>query len=245
MYNYKMTIQYDGKKYNGWQKQGNTDNTIQGKIEKILSAMLKEDIEIHGAGRTDAGVHAKEQIANFKTKQKLEVDFILDYINQYLPMDIAVTKVEEVEERFHSRLNAKAKRYQYIINNSNISDVFLRKYVYQYDEILDVACMKKASTYLVGSHDFKSFCANKHMKKSTAREVYDIKIVKEGTLIYIDFYGEGFLYNMIRIMVGTLIEVGTGKLRPEEINDILERLDRKYAGFTAPACGLTLFSVEY
>ncbi len=245
MYNYKLTIQYDGTKYNGWQKQGNTENTIQGKIEKVLSVMLQEDIEIHGAGRTDAGVHAKGQIANFKLKRKLEAKDILDYLNHYLPMDIAIINVEEVEERFHSRLNAKAKRYQYVINNSNISEVFLRKYVYQYEEALDVKNMRKASTYLIGRHDFRSFCTNKHMKKSTIREIYDIKITKEGTLIYIDFYGEGFLHNMIRIMVGTLIEVGTGRIEKEKITEILETLDRKNAGYTSPPNGLTLISVEY
>lgn len=243
--NYKLIIQYDGSRYDGWQKQGNTDNTIQGKIEAVLSRMTGETIEIHGAGRTDAGVHAVGQVANFHIEKKFQVEEILEYTNQYLPDDIAVISVEKVQERFHARLNATGKVYQYTVRNSIVPNVFARKQEYQIVEDLDIEAMKKASQYFVGTHDFKSFCSNKRYKKSTERTIYDISITREGTQIQFTWHGNGFLYNMVRILTGTLLEVGMGKRRAEEMQKILAGKNRELAGMTAPAQGLCLVKVEY
>ncbi len=248
--NFKMVVQYDGTKYDGWQKQGQNgsakrENTIQGKLEFVLSKMTGEEIAVHGSGRTDAGVHAKEQVANFKTERKVTAQYVKDYLNEYLPEDIAVVSVEETDERFHARLNAKAKRYLYRINNSNVSNVFERKYVYQVLEPLNLEAMEEAVSYLMGKHDFKSFCSNKRMTKSSVRTLYEVDVEKIDNEIDFMFYGDGFLHNMVRIMVGTLIEIGLEKRRPEEIVSIFEAQDRSAAGFTAPGKGLTLIEVEY
>lgn len=245
MNNYKMTVQYEGTRYKGWQRQATTEDTIQGKIEKVLSKMLETKIEIDGASRTDAGVHAMGQIANFKTQRKLDEQEILDYVNKYLTEDIAVTKVEKVPEKFHSRLNSKAKRYRYVLNNSNISSVFDRKFCYQYDGFLDVERMEEAIGYLIGKQDFKSFCGNRKMKKSTVREIYDIEIIQDENKITFEFYGTGFLQYMIRIITGTLIEVGRAERSADEIPAVLASGERNRAGFLAPASGLTLLEVEY
>lgn len=243
--NYKLLIQYDGSRYDGWQKQGNTDNTIQGKLEHVLSRMTDETIEIHGAGRTDAGVHALGQVANFHTKKKYSAEEILIYMNQYLPDDIAVCQVENVPERFHARLNATGKVYVYTVRNSIVPDVFARKQEYQVESPLDVEAMKKAAQYFVGRHDFKSFCSNKRYKKSTERTIYSCSIEEEGSRIRFVWHGEGFLYNMVRILTGTLIEVGLGMRTPESMSSILEGKNRELAGMTAPAQGLCLMKVEY
>lgn len=238
-------IQYDGSRYDGWQKQGNTDNTIQGKLEAVLSRMTGEKIEIHGAGRTDAGVHAIGQVANFHTEKNLRTEEILNYTNQYLPDDIAVVSAEKVQERFHARLNATGKVYQYTVRNSIVPNVFTRKQEYQITQPLDIDAMNQASQYFVGSHDFKSFCSNKRYKKSTIRNIYDISITQVGTQIIFTWHGNGFLYNMVRILTGTLLEVGMGKRKPEEMCYILEGKNRELAGITAPAQGLCLVEVEY
>lgn len=243
--NYKLIIQYDGSRYDGWQKQGNTDNTIQGKLEAVLSRMIGEEIEIHGAGRTDAGVHALGQVANFHTEKYFKSEEILNYTNQYLPNDIAVVSVESVQERFHARLNATGKVYQYTVRNGIVSNVFARKREYQIVESLNLEAMKQASQYFVGTHDFKSFCSNKRYKKSTVRTIYDISITQVGTQIQFTWHGNGFLYNMVRILTGTLLEVGMGKRKPEEMSSILEGRNRELAGTTAPAQGLCLVEVEY
>lgn len=243
--NYKLIIQYDGSRYDGWQKQGNTDNTIQGKLETVLSRMIGEEIEIHGAGRTDAGVHALGQVANFHVNKNLKPEEILNYTNEYLPDDIAVISVEKVQERFHARLNATGKVYQYTVRNSIVPNVFGRKQEYQIVEPLNVETMKIASQYFIGTHDFKSFCSNKRYKKSTVRTIYDVSIEQIGTQIQFRWHGNGFLYNMVRILTGTLLEVGMGKKKPEEIMHILEGKNRELAGMTAPAQGLCLLEVEY
>lgn len=245
MRNIKITVAYDGTRYNGWQRQDNTDNTIQGKIETLLSRMTGEEIEIHGSGRTDAGVHAHGQVFNFHTECRMTTEDIMEYMNEYLPMDIAVLKVENAEERFHSRLNVKRKTYCYRIWNSKIPNVFERKYSYYIPEELDVDPMKKAAEHLVGKHDFKSFCSNKRMKKSSVRVIDGITFEKDGGMLTIRYCGNGFLYNMVRILTGTLIEVGKGERDPEDMKRILESLDREQAGFTAPAQGLFLEHVEY
>ncbi len=243
--NYKLTIQYDGSRYDGWQRQGNTDNTIQGKIEGVLSRLTGESVEIHGAGRTDAGVHAEGQVASVKLPGKATPSEIMDYLNQYLPEDIAVIEAEEADERFHARLNAVGKVYRYNIRLGVTPNVFRRKFQYRVGEELDIVAMKRAAEYLIGTHDYRAFCANKRYKKSTVRTVSAIDIAVDGADMSITFQGNGFLYNMVRILTGTLLEVGQGVRRPEEICEILESMNRARAGKTAPAQGLTLVRVIY
>jgi len=243
--NYKLTIQYDGGRYDGWQKQGNTDNTIQGKLEAILSRLAEEPVEVHGAGRTDAGVHAEGQTASVKLPGNRPAAGVMDYLNRYLPEDIAVVDVEEVEDRFHARLNAVGKVYRYDIRLGGVPDVFRRKYQYRVEELLDIEAMKQAAENLCGTHDFRAFCANKRYKKSTVRTIHAIEVDQNGADLSLTFHGDGFLYNMVRILTGTLLEVGQGLRKPEEMTDILHSLDRAKAGKTAPAQGLCLIKVEY
>lgn len=255
MRNFKMILQYEGTRYQGWQKQESTENTIQGKLEALLSKMAGQRIEVQGSGRTDAGVHALSQVANFHADTQMSVDEILKYMNFYLPEDIAVISLEEAPERFHSRLNAKGKTYCYRVINSELPHVFDRRYAYVVEETLDVEAMKKAAQYLTGTHDFKAFTSNKRSKKSTVRTINEIQIEKitstsmllkgEQDEIRFTYNGNGFLYHMVRIMTGTLLEVGTHKRRPEEIADILSLGLRENAGELAPAKGLTLMEVQY
>lgn len=247
--NYKMILQYDGTRYNGWQRQKGTENTIQGKLESILSKMSGSPVEIHGAGRTDAGVHARGQAAHFFLNDSPDTahspEEIKDYINEYLPDDIGVLKLTEASPRFHSRLNAIGKVYQYRIGKSRAQNVFDRKYMYIHPEPLDVDAMRAASRYLLGQHDFKSFCGNARMKKSTVRTIYAIDIKETESEIKITYSGNGFLQYMIRILTGTLFEVGEGLRSPESISELIACQDRSQAGATAPACGLTLLNVKY
>ena len=243
--NYKLTIQYDGSRYDGWQRQGNTDNTIQGKIESVLSRLVGESVEIHGAGRTDAGVHAEGQVASVKLPGKRSAAEVMDYLNQYLPEDIAVIAVEEADERFHARLTAVGKVYRYDIRLGSTPNVFRRKYQYRVEQPLDIAAMRQAAEHLTGTHDYRAFCSNKRYKKSTVRTVSAIDIQVDGADMSITFRGDGFLYNMVRILTGTLLEVGLGERKAEEMSAILDSLDRTRAGKTAPAQGLTLVQVEY
>ncbi|MCI5872893.1 MAG: tRNA pseudouridine(38-40) synthase TruA [Clostridiales bacterium] len=245
MNNYRITIQYDGTRYRGWQSQNSTDETIQGKITEVLSRMSGEDVAVIGSGRTDAGVHARGQVANFYLSNAWDVEEMQDYLNRYLPEDIAVTQAEKADERFHSRYQAKSKTYLYRIHTGRIPEVFERKYVYDYQAPLCAERMKKAAELLIGTHDFRSFCGNKKMKKSTVRTIYDICIEESEQELRIFYTGDGFLQNMVRILTGTLIEIGDGRREPEEITEILEAKDRERAGYTAPACGLTLLEVVY
>lgn len=245
MINYKMVIAYDGSRYNGWQKQGNTKDTIQGKLEKVLEKLEGREVEVIGAGRTDAGVHALGQVANVKLESKINGETLLQYLNQYLPEDIAVLSVKEVPMRFHSRLNATEKTYLYRIYRSEIPNPFIRKYTVTITEELDIEKMRMAAELLIGEHDFKSFCSLKKSKKSTIRTLYSITIEEIEEEIRISVRGNGFLYHMVRIIVGTLLEVGTGKKKPEEIEQILEKRERQAAGKTAPAHGLFLKEVKY
>lgn len=245
MKNYKMTIEYDGSRYQGWQRLKDTDKSIQGKIEEVLSKMCSHRVEIHGSGRTDAGVHAIGQVASFKIETKMSCEDIKNYLNEYLPEDIAVVDLWEADERFHARLTKCRKTYLYRINNSNISDVFERKYVYKVPEKLDVEKMKKAASYLIGEHDFLGFSSLKKVKKSTVRTIYDIRIEQKDAEVRIFVTGDGFLYNMVRIIAGTLIEVGKGEREAEDVLRVLESKKREEAGFTAPAQGLTLYEVRY
>ncbi len=247
MRNIKLMIEYDGSRYDGWQRQGknSAQTTIQGKIEEILCKMTGEEIEISGSGRTDAGVHAYAQVANFHTNSKMKCYEIKHYLNRYLPRDIAVFDVSEVGERFHARLNAKSKKYVYRIAIGDVPSVFDRKYTYYCFDKLDMEAMEKAASYLIGKHDFKAFSSIKKTNKSTVREIYDIDIYGDEKEIQITFHGNGFLYNMVRIMAGTLMEVGKGERKPEEMRKILASKDREMAGATAPAQGLFLLEVEY
>lgn len=245
MRNIKLVIQYDGSRYKGFQRLKDNDNTIQGKIEDVLSKMGDEDIEIIGSGRTDMGVHAYKQVANFKTNSTLSVRKINDYLDKYLPEDIVVRETSEVDDRFHARYNAKAKVYLYKINNSKHHDVFLRKYTTHVEKPLDIVAMKEASKYLIGEHDFTSFASSKSKKKSNVREIHSITINKNNEAIDIFVEGNGFLYNMVRIIVGALIDVGLHRKSPEDIKNMLDKKDRSQASDTAPAKGLYLYSVKY
>lgn len=245
MYNYKITISYDGTKYNGWQRQGNTDNTIQGKLNEIIGRYLSQEVDVAGSGRTDRGVHARAQVASFKVKQAINLNKFVADINGYLPQDIRVLCIEQVDERFHARLCAVSKTYQYVIDNGEISDVFSRKYVCRIEEKLDISAMKEAARNLVGTYDYISFCGNKHFKKSSVRTVFDIKIVEAEGIIVILYTGDGFLQNMVRIMTGTLIEVGLGKRNADSMKEIIAAKSRDVAGFMAPPEGLFLYEVKY
>ncbi|MBP3906783.1 MAG: tRNA pseudouridine(38-40) synthase TruA [Peptostreptococcaceae bacterium] len=245
MRNIKLTIQYDGSRYKGFQRLKDNDNTIQGKIEDVLTRMTEEKIEIIGSGRTDMGVHAYKQVANFKTNSNLSVEKMNDYLYKYLPEDIVIKDICEVDDRFHARYNAKGKVYLYKINNVKHHDVFLRKYTTHIEKSLDIEAMKEASKYLIGEHDFTSFASSKSKKKSNVREIYSITINKNKEVIDIFVEGNGFLYNMVRIIVGALIDVGLHRKSPEDIKEMLERKDRSQSSDTAPAKGLYLYSVRY
>lgn len=246
MYSYKCIVTYNGKRYNGWQRQGNTAGTIQEKLETTISRLLNEPVEIIGSGRTDAGVHALGQVFNFHCSTVLSESFVND-INEFLPMDIRILSCEQCSDRFHARLNAASKIYRYRIDTSAYGNPFLRDTTHHVSAPLDIEAMKKGASYLTGTHDFKSFCSNKRMKKSSIRTIYDIQFeqLSSEELITITFHGNGFLYNMVRIMTGTLIEIGLGERSPEDIEKVLEGLDRSLAGHTAPANGLFLVEVIY
>ncbi len=244
MYNYKMAIQYDGSRYNGWQRQGNTKNTIQERFENVLSRMCGKDMQIFASGRTDAGVHADEQIANFKCDILMDTAKIKDYINKYLPEDIRVTSVEEADIRFHSRLNAVSKTYEYTIATEK-PDVFIRKYVYFADRKPDVEKMRSAAVLITGKHDFKGFSSVGRIKKSTVRTVNFIEIEEVGGLVKIRINADGFLYNMVRIISGTLYNIGNGTLEESVIEEIFQEKIREKAGVTLPASGLRLVKVYY
>jgi len=245
MRNIKMTIEYDGGRYLGWQRLGDSDKTIQGKIENILSEMAGSKVEIIGSGRTDAGAHAKGQVANFKTESKLDLAAMQEFLNRYLPQDIVVKELEEVPDRFHARYHASGKKYSYYVWNNAVPSAFERKYSYHYPGHLDVDKMNEACRKLVGTHDFIGFSSLKKMKKSTVRTVDEITIQKEGNLLHFAFIGEGFLYNMVRIMMGTLLEIGAGTMEPEYIDAIFASGIRSDAGMTVPSQGLFLDEVYY
>ncbi len=245
MRNIRMLLQYEGTRYQGWQRQTSSENTIQGKLELLLSRMCGEPIEISASGRTDAGVHACGQVANFHTNSHMSVEEMLDYCNRYLPEDIAVVEMWEAAPRFHSRLNACGKWYCYRVINSSIPNVFWRRYAQEVEEALDLDAMRKAAQRLLGEHDFKSFTSAKKGKKSTVRRIDEITIEKEGDIITFSFKGNGFLHHMIRILMGTLLEVGMGKRTPESITEVIAACNREAAGPLVPAKGLTLMEVYY
>ncbi|MEA4971769.1 MAG: tRNA pseudouridine(38-40) synthase TruA [Candidatus Metalachnospira sp.] len=243
--NIAVILQYDGTRYSGWQKQGNTDNTIQSKLENILFRLCSIETEVHGSGRTDAGVHAFGQTANFKIDTDKSPEEIMGYINTYLPTDIAVISAWQASDRFHSRLNAVKKTYRYTILTGNAPDVFSEKYIWPHKDKLNIDEMRKGALQLIGTHDFKSFTDNKKNKKSTVRNIEKIEIAENGNKITIDMTGDGFLYHMARIIVGTLVEVGENKTSAEDISKIVNSLSREETGPLAPAKGLMLMKVYY
>ena len=271
--NIKLIISYDGTRYFGWEHQPNTDMTIQGKLENVLNMMLTSEegkktgdvtgsiektadgtvdadefgkgVTVIGAGRTDAGVHARAMTANVILDTEKTCNEILAYMNRYLPEDISVNKVSEASAHFHSRYNAKGKTYRYTCWYGDTKPVFDRKYTSVLDKKPDVEKMREAAELLVGMHDYKSFCGNPKMKKSTVRVVDNIQIEESGNYIRFYYHGNGFLQNMVRIMTGTLLEVGFGKKKPEDIPKIIDGRNRQLAGFTAEAKGLTLMKVDY
>ncbi len=244
MYNYKINIAYDGTNFNGWQNQGNTENTIQTAMEKALSSVLKEKIELVASGRTDKGVHAYSQVANFNCKTKITVP-ILDEINEALQNSIVITNCKEANERFHARYHVKGKTYRVKLLNTKYNNPLTRKYVYHVVEKLDIEKMKAAANDFVGEHDFVGFSSLKKSKKSTTRNVTKIEFIENKGEIDILFTGDGFLYNQVRIMAGTLIDIGTGKLKDTIIKDVFDEKVRQNAGHTIPPYCLYLDNVEY
>ena len=244
MRNLRLDICYDGTRYRGWQRLSGEDNTIQGKIETALTRILGEPIEISGSGRTDAGVHARGQVANFHCESTMPCQEILTQLRRYLPEDIGIYSCKDVSPRFHARLNAKEKTYQYRIWNSEMPCVFDRRFVTILPEQLDVDAMVQAAGYFVGQHDFSAFCGNPRFKKSTERYIRSLDVSRVGEEIRITVTGNGFLHNMVRIIVGTLIEVGRGERQADCIPALFGG-KRAEAGFLVPPQGLCLQEVEY
>ena len=245
MRNLKISIAYDGTRYRGWQRQKGDVPTIQGKIEDVLCKMTGEEIQLIGCGRTDTGVHAEEYIANFHTNCDLSIELMLNYLYEFLPEDIVVKSIKDTTERFHARYNAKAKTYVYRINNSKFRDVFNRKYTYHTDETLNLSHMREGAKFLIGTHDFQSFTSLKPKTKSTVRTINYIDIVEHNGVIEIKVNGNSFLWNMVRIITGTLLEVGSGKLTPKDVKKVLDEKKRSEAGPIAQAKGLCLKEIDY
>ena len=244
MRNIRLDLCYDGTRYNGWQRQTAHDNTIQGKLETALSRILGEPIEISASGRTDTGVHARGQVANFHTNAAMDCGALLAELRKYLPEDIGIYSCREVSPRFHARLNALEKTYQYRLWNSDRPCVFDRRFVAVMEEALDVELMHEAAQLLLGTHDFSAFCANKKMKKSTVRTIKSFTVQRVGEEIRFTVTGNGFLHNMVRILVGTLVEVGRGEREMDSIPALFGG-KREDAGFLAPGKGLCLMEVRY
>jgi len=244
MRNIKLVIEYDGKSFNGWQKQPNKLN-IQGEIEKAIGEITGEEIELIASGRTDAGVHSLGQVANFKTNSKIDIEKFPYAINSKLKKSIVIKSAEEVPERFHSRYSVHSKTYRYTINNSKFGTALYRDMEYHFPIKLDENKMQEAAKYFEGEHDFKAFKASGTSSKSSVRIIYKAVVKRQDDRVIIELTGNGFLYNMVRIIAGTLVDVGIGKIDPEEIKNIIEEKDRKKAGKTLPARGLCLLEVQY
>lgn len=245
MRNIMLKIQYEGSRYLGWQRLGNSDMTIQGKLEDVISRMTGEDISIIGSGRTDAGVHARGQIANFTTSSNMTLSEMKTYMNHYLPKDIVIWNISEAPERFHSRYNVKGKKYSYYIWTGEVQPPFIRKYSWHMKESLDLVKMMEASAKLMGTHDFIGFSSLKKTKKSTVRRLDSIEFEMDGDMLVLNFIGDGFLHNMVRILTGTLLDIGSGKVNLEIIEEIFKSGIRSEAGITVPPHGLFLEEVYY
>lgn len=244
MRNIRLDICYDGTRYQGWQRQVRTGETIQGKLETALSRILEEPITVNGSGRTDAGTHARGQVASFQCQSTLPCDQILEQLRRYLPEDIGIESCKEASPRFHARLNARSKTYCYRLWNSDAPCVFDRRYVYVFPQSLDVPAMTAAAQQLVGRHDFAAFCTNAGKKKSTVRTIEAFTIEPVGHELRFRVSGDGFLHNQVRIMVGTLLEVGLGQRTPDSIAALFDG-KREMSGVKLPAKGLCLEEVRY
>lgn len=240
----KLEVAYDGTNYCGWQIQPNV-TTVEGIINKELSRLLKEDITVIGASRTDSGVHALGNVAVFDTNTRIPANKISYALNQSLPEDIVIQSSLEVPEDFHPRYCDCIKTYEYKILNANFPEPTKRLYTHYVYKSLDIEAMSKAATYFIGRHDFVSFCSSNTQVKDMTREIYSVDILNDNNVITIRIRGNGFLYNMVRIIAGTLIQVGSKFIEPEMVKEILEAKDRSKAGPTAPAKGLTLVGIEY
>ena len=246
MTNYKLVLCYDGTKYNGWQRLGDTDNTIQNKVETLLSRLLEQPVEVIASGRTDAGVHALRQVCSFKATTDMTDEEILEGIRRFLPNDIGAISLEQADPRFHARYNALRKTYVYRVKTNYEPSVFERKYLFYFRHEIDVQQMRVAASFLCGEHDFSAFTSAKHMTKSAVRRIESIDIEPlGGGVLELTFTGSGFLRNMVRIMTGTLLEVGTGRRSAWDIPEVINSGARSEAGFMAPPEGLFLKDVEY
>lgn len=247
MRNLKLVIEYDGSRYDSWQKQpGNSKSiTVEDKIEAVLNKMSQEEVNLIGAARTEAGVHAYAQIANVEINSELKLYEIKHYLNRFLPRDISIIDVIEEKDRFHSSFNAKSFKYVYKIEMGEVASVFKRKYCFYSFDKLDIKKMEKAAKQIIGKRDFKAFSDNKRMKKSTEREIFDISFRGNENEVEIMIHGDDFWPNMARIIVGTLMEVGADRISCEDIEEIILSKKREMAGPTAQACGLFLKEVLY
>ena len=244
MRNVRLEMCYEGTRYKGWQRQSATDNTIQNKLETALSRILDEPIEVAASGRTDAGTHAKYQVVSFHCKSEMPCADLLAALRRYLPEDIGIYSCKNVSDRFHARLNAKTKTYVYRVWNTEQPCVFERKFVYVDTRAVELSAMQTAAKYFIGSHDFSAFCVNKNKKKSTIRCIYDFNIYRTDNEIIFKITGNGFLHHMVRIIVGTLLEVGRNERSADSIPDLFSA-ERSEAGAMIPACGLCLLEVTY
>ncbi len=240
-----LELSYDGTRWRGWQKQGNTAQTIQGKLETLLSRLLDQTVETAASGRTDAGVHALGQTVSFRADTAMDTAELLAALREYLPEDIGALSLRETDPRFHARLSAREKVYTYRVWNSETPCVFERRYVYRFPDPLDLDAMRDAASRLCGRHDFSAFSTGKKTGRAATRTLREIRMERVGEEVRLTFTGDGFLYNMVRILTGTLLEVGRGDRTPESVEEILRDRDRTKAGFTVPPRGLFLVEVRY
>jgi len=243
--NYRLVLSYEGTRYRGWQRQGNTAGSIQEKLETLLSRLLEQKVELAASGRTDAGVHARMQVCSFRGETERGAEELLRELRRYLPEDIGAVSLEEAEPRFHARLSCREKTYLYRIWNSESPNVFTRRFQLRVPGALDDKAMERAARLLCGEHDFAAFCSLKNARRSTVRDLRAVEIRREGEELQLYFTGDGFLYNMVRILTGSLLEVGQGHRSPESLAEALQSKDRALAGPTAPAQGLCLWEVKY
>ena len=245
MYYYKMKVAYDGTNYNGWQRQTTNPNTVQGIIEEKLSMLLEEPVKIAGAGRTDGGVHAQGQSAGFRSYRKEDCGYLMSELNAQLSDDIRIYGLEPASPSFHCRKSAKWKQYCYRIDCRDKPDVFTRRYTYHVGQSVDIVAMEQAASLLVGTHDFRSFTSDKNSEKDMERTIYKIELIPIKDEVQLHFYGDGFLYHMVRILSGTLLEVGLGQRDYRDIPSIFAAKERSRAGILLPGKGLTLVQVGY
>lgn len=243
----KLTLAYDGTNFSGWQVQTKPPGvrTIQGTVEEKLKLITKEEIKVTASGRTDAGVHALGQVIHFDTSSRIPVDKFPYALKSVLPPDIVPLEAEEVDNSFHARYSARRKTYRYTIDTGKMPHVFWRNFAYHYPYPLNLTAMQEAAQYLLGRHDFRSFCASGSSVNDFVRNISECNLRQEGAFLHMEVTGDGFLYNMVRIICGTLLEIGQGKIKPEDMQKIIEARDRNKAGATVPAHGLCLLKVGY